>query len=220
MTINGVIFDFDGTLADTLPLCIRAFRSSIEPHLGRSVSDAEIIATFGPAEEGTIKALIPNQYDAGVAAYLTHYEQYHADYPDLFPGIQSLLTELQTKQVRLALVTGKGERSAVMSLQFYKLAPYFSAFGYGDLAVNSKTRNINRIVADWGLPPDEVLYVGDAPSDIVACRQAGVPIAAAAWASTAEPMVLADMKPDALFESVDAFRNWLLGRLPAQLASA
>lgn len=213
MTIRAVIFDFDGTLADTLPLCIRAFRSSIEPHLGRSVTDAEIIATFGLAEEGTIRALIPDQCEEGVAAYLTHYEQYHADYPDLFPGIQSLLTELRAKSVRLALVTGKGERSAALSLTFYQLTPYFSAFGYGDLAINSKTRNINRIVADWKLPPDAVLYVGDAPSDIVACRQAGVAIAAAAWASTAEPDVLAKLEPDAMFESVYAFRAWLLKRL-------
>ena len=213
MTIKAVIFDFDGTLADTLPLCIRAFRSSIEPRLGRPVSDAEIIATFGPAEEGTIKALIPSQYDDGIAAYLTHYEQYHAEYPHLFPGIQSLLTELQAKPVPLALVTGKGERSAAMSLTFYQLTPYFSAFGYGDLETNSKTRNINRIVADWNLKPDEVLYVGDAPSDIVACRKAGVPIAAAAWASTAEPTVLAELAPDALFESVESFREWLLACL-------
>lgn len=213
MTIKGVIFDFDGTLADTLPLCIRAFRSSIEPHLGRLVSDAEIMATFGPAEQGTIKALIPHAYDEGVATYLTHYEQYHADYPDLFPGIQALLDELQTKQVQLALVTGKGETSAAVSLRFYQLTHYFSAFGYGDLSTNSKTGNINRIVAAWDLPPGSVLYVGDAPSDIVACRQAGVPIAAAAWASTAEPVALAQLAPDALFESVDLFRHWLLTRL-------
>lgn len=211
--INGVIFDFDGTLADTLPLCIRAFRASIEPHLGRPVSDAEIIATFGPAEQGTINALIPHAYEEGVAAYLTHYEQYHTDYPDLFPGIASLLNELQTKQVRMALVTGKGERSAALSLAFYQLTSYFSAFGYGDLSANSKTGNINRIVAEWGLIPDTVLYVGDAPSDIMACRKAGVPIAAAAWASTAEPTALAKLNPDRLFESVDLFRDWLINQV-------
>lgn len=213
MRIRGVIFDFDGTLADTLPLCIRAFRSSIEPHLGRSISDAEIIATFGPAEEGTIKALIPHAFDEGVAAYLHHYEQYHADYPALFPGVEDLLKQLQAKNAPLALVTGKGERSAGLSLRFYQLTPYFSAFGYGDLGAVSKTRNINRIVAEWALLPSEVLYVGDAPSDITACRKAGVPIAAAAWASTAEPDMLASMQPDALFASIDSFQNWLLQRL-------
>ncbi|MCK8493701.1 HAD hydrolase-like protein [Spirosoma sp. RP8] len=214
MIVKGVIFDFDGTLADTLPLCIRAFRSSIEPRLGRSVSDAEIIATFGPSEEGTIKALIPDAFDEGVAAYLTHYEQFHADYPDLFPGVQSLLTHLQSKDVKLALVTGKGRHSAAMSLKFYQLTSYFSAFGYGDLQVNSKTGNINRIREEWQLAPEEVLYVGDAPSDITACRQAGVPIAAAAWASTAVPAMLEPLKPDALFHSVDSFRTWLFDRLP------
>ncbi len=213
MTINGVIFDFDGTLADTLPLCIRAFRSSIEPHLGRSISDAEIIATFGPSEQGTINALIPHAYEEGLTAYLTHYEQYHADYPQLFPGIELLLDELQTKQVRLALVTGKGESSAAVSLKFYQLTPYFSAFGYGDLSTEHKARNISRIVADWGLTADVVLYVGDAPSDIAASRKAGVAIASAAWASTAEPTALAELAPDALFTSVESFRNWLFARL-------
>jgi phosphoglycolate phosphatase/pyrophosphatase PpaX len=213
MSLKGIIFDFDGTLADTLPLCIRSFRASVEPHMGRSVSDAEIIATFGPAEQGTIKAMIPHAYDEGVAAYLTHYELYHADYPDLFPGIQSLLDELRQRNVRLSLVTGKGERSAAMSLAFYQLTDYFSALGYGDLSTNSKTGNINRIVADWQLSPADIVYVGDAPSDIVACRQAGVPIIAAAWASTAEPEQLMVGQPDALFLSVDTFREWVFTQL-------
>lgn len=214
MTIKGILFDFDGTLADTLPLCIRAFRSSIEPRLGRTVSDEEIIATFGPAEEGTIKALIPDHYEEGVAAYLVHYQDFHADYPTLFAGIPELLTNLQASHVPVALVTGKGERSAALSLQFYQLTPYFSAFGYGDLETKSKARNINRIIREWNLSADAVVYVGDAPSDIIACRQAGVPVVSAAWASTAEPDVLRAMQPDALFESVESFRDWLFERLP------
>mgnify|MGYP006357288589 CR=1 FL=1 len=45
--IKGVIFDLDGTIGDTVPLCIKAFRKAIEPLIERSVSDEEIIATFG-----------------------------------------------------------------------------------------------------------------------------------------------------------------------------
>jgi beta-phosphoglucomutase-like phosphatase (HAD superfamily) len=59
MKIEAVIFDLDGTIANTLPLCIAAFRKSIEPLLQASISDEEIIATFGPSEEGTIRKLIP-----------------------------------------------------------------------------------------------------------------------------------------------------------------
>jgi beta-phosphoglucomutase-like phosphatase (HAD superfamily) len=44
--IKAVIFDLDGTVADTLPLCIAAFKKSVEPLLGKTVSEEEIIATF------------------------------------------------------------------------------------------------------------------------------------------------------------------------------
>ena len=52
--IKCVIFDLDGTVGDTVPLCIKAFKKSIEPLINKNVSDEEIIATFGPSEEGTI----------------------------------------------------------------------------------------------------------------------------------------------------------------------
>jgi len=71
--IKAVIFDLDGTLANTLPTCIKAFRAAVEPLISRSVSDAEIIATFGPSEEGTIQALAPDFYDKGVSGYLKFY---------------------------------------------------------------------------------------------------------------------------------------------------
>ena len=46
MQSKTIIFDLDGTIADTLPLCIAAFKRSIEPLLGREVGEAEIIATL------------------------------------------------------------------------------------------------------------------------------------------------------------------------------
>ena len=58
-TIRGVLFDLDGTLGNTLPVCIGAFRRAVEPFAGREVSDAEIVATFGPSEEGTVHVLAP-----------------------------------------------------------------------------------------------------------------------------------------------------------------
>lgn len=46
MKIKTVIFDLDGTIANTLPLCIAAFRKSVEPYLNAGLSDEDIIATF------------------------------------------------------------------------------------------------------------------------------------------------------------------------------
>lgn len=207
--VKAVIFDFDGTLADTLPLCIRAFRMAIEPHLSRSVSDQEIIATFGPSEEGTIQALIPDRFEEGLSSYHEHYTAYHSDVPALFEGVEELLADLRERGVRLALVTGKALKSALISLDFYRIRAYFEQIGHGDLTREHKTKNIQRMLIEWNLQPDEVVYVGDAPSDITACRAAGVPIVSAAWAETAEPDLLRSMNPDALLFSVRELQRWL-----------
>lgn len=109
--IKAVIFDLDGTIGDTLPLCIQAFRQSVEPLINRSISDAEIIATFGPSEEGTIMALAPDDFEKGVADYLHFYEKLHNMCAVPFEGIPALLSTLKNKGVRIAMVTGKGKYS-------------------------------------------------------------------------------------------------------------
>ena len=125
MKIKAVIFDLDGTIADTLPLCIAAFKKSIEPLLGKKLSDEEIIATFGPSEEGTIRKLIPQQEEQGVKDYLYHYERLHGTCPVVFPGIPELLKILQDKGLQLAMVTGKGIHSTRLSLKQFDIVPYF-----------------------------------------------------------------------------------------------
>ena len=59
--MNTFLFDLDGTLGNTLPLCIAAFREAVEPLSGECLIDADIVANFGPSEEGTIAALLPGR---------------------------------------------------------------------------------------------------------------------------------------------------------------
>lgn len=89
--LKAVLFDFDGTVGNTLPLCIAAFQKAITPLAGRSFSEREIVATFGPSEEGSIRALIPQFYEQGVEGYLHYYRELHSMCPAPFPGIPELL---------------------------------------------------------------------------------------------------------------------------------
>lgn len=123
--IKAVIFDLDGTLGNTLPLCISAFRKSIEPLINQTLSDEEIIATFGPSEEGTIMALAPQHYQEGISSYLEFYKILHPLCPDPFDGIEDLLIALRNKSVRIAMVTGKGKHSTDISLEQFHIAQYF-----------------------------------------------------------------------------------------------
>ncbi|HEV7329703.1 MAG TPA: HAD family hydrolase [Flavisolibacter sp.] len=208
--IKAVIFDLDGTIGNTLPLCIKAFRSSIEPLVGRTVSDAEIIATFGPSEEGTIMALAPDHYDKGVADYLHYYDSFHGICPSPFDGIKDLLDMLKEKNIRLAIVTGKGKYSTTISLEKFGLNGYFEFIETGMPAGPRKPEGIQLVLDHFeNIKKEEVIYVGDAPSDITASRKVGVPVIAAAWAETAEPEKLKELLPDEIFYTIADFANWL-----------
>lgn len=210
---KAVLFDLDGTLADTLPLCIAAFRSAIEPATGAVLSDAEIVATFGPSEEGTIGKLAPNHYDACMAAYLAHYERLHSGWPDLFADMRGLLDDLRARGVRLGLVTGKGGASTQLSLRQFGLADYFELVETGSPNGPRKADALRIILATWQLASTDAVYIGDAPSDITAARAVGMPVVSAGWAETSDSAALAAMAPDYLATSVDALRVWLLPRL-------
>jgi phosphoglycolate phosphatase-like HAD superfamily hydrolase len=208
--IKAVIFDLDGTLGNTLPLCIEAFRRSVEPLSGKKLSDEEIVATFGPSEEGTILALIPDQYEKGIASYLSYYQQLHDMCPEPFDGIPDLINELKDDGVRLAMVTGKGIHSTRITLDYFGLGSFFEIVETGHLAGPRKTEGIRSVLAHFSeCNASDVWYVGDAPSDVLACREAGIPIAAAAWAETAHPEKLAETNPDALFYTVQDFQLWI-----------
>ena len=208
--LKAVIFDLDGTIANTLPLCITSFRQSIEPLAGRAVSDAEIIATFGPSEEGTIMALAPNHYDKGVSEYLRIYEENHHMCAAPFEGMPELIASLKNKGIRVAMVTGKGRASAVITLDKFGMLHLFEILEAGNPDGNRKAEGIESILEAWSnIGKDEVVYVGDTTSDILTCRQVGIPIVSAAWAETAEPNALVAMHPDYIFYTVPEFADWM-----------
>ncbi|EDM38615.1 hypothetical protein PBAL39_21120 [Pedobacter sp. BAL39] len=213
MHIKTIIFDLDGTIADTLPLCIAAFKKSIEPLLGAEISADQIIATFGPSEEGTIRQLIPTHEKEGVEAYLSFYQKLHEMCGSAFPGITELLELLNAEGVQLAMVTGKGIRSTMISLEQFGLSEYFEYLETGSPEGPSKVKGIERILKRLNADPKYTIYVGDAPSDITACRTVGVPIAAAAWASTTNAKELEALHPDWLFPTVESFRDWLIPQI-------
>ena len=208
--LKCVIFDMDGTIADTTPLCIAAFRKSIESLLGKSISDHEIFATFGPSEEGTIQALIPESFDEGVANYIKSYRELHDICKRPFDGIVDLLGALKERGLLLALVTGKGAISLNTSLEVFGIGEYFDAIETGSPEGPSKPAGIRRVLSKFGLEPQEAVYIGDMPNDIVSARKVSVPVIAAAWAKTANAPELETYKPDKICYTVAELYNYLM----------
>jgi phosphoglycolate phosphatase/pyrophosphatase PpaX len=211
--LKAVIFDLDGTIGNTLPVCFQAFRLSLEPLLERPLSDEELYAHFGPSEEGMISKLVPAHYEKAITAYLYHYETEHTMCPAPFEGMEAILTELRKKGLRLGLVTGKGPHSCAISLRQFGLAHHFEHVEVGDPNGPRKPRGMQAVLDRFtGISKEEVIYVGDAPSDIHASRQVGIPVVSAAWAETARTEQLRALEPDEIFYTIPDFSDWLFSR--------
>ena len=208
MNLRGIIFDLDGTLADTIPLCVAAFQHTLNIHGGPSLSYSEVETYFGPSEEGMLMRALPEYSLAVLETYLAEYQRLHTTLTNPFSGIKSLLEVLKERDRKLAIVTGKGPRSAEISSRSLGLHSFFTHIEAGSPHGIVKSEAILRIVGDWGLNFTEVAYVGDSPIDIEAARSVGVISVGAAWAPGVDCVALKVAKPTVIFVAVEDFSSW------------
>jgi len=215
MQILGAIFDMDGTLGDTVYVSVEAIARTVFQLTGKQYTHEAIIAMFGPTEPGIIRQLVPAQlWEEGVKIFLDHYHMIHQQHQiGAYPGIQELLDLLQEHDVRQAIVTGKSRQSAQISLQQFNLNGYFEAVETGSIEGSAKKSRILKVLKIWQLPPETVLYIGDAPSDVRIARSAGIQPVSVAWDRNADRDQLAQQNPLALFERVQDLKVWLATQL-------
>jgi phosphoglycolate phosphatase/pyrophosphatase PpaX len=213
----ALLLDFDGTLADSLPLCMVALRAALLRHTGRIHADREIVAHFGCSEEGIFRRLVPSAWERALASYLEEYERSHHHLcPAPFPRIVELLASLRQRGVRLGVVTGKGRGSALISLRKLGLLDLVDELRTGSPDGDVKAQQILELVRAFEVDPEHAAYAGDFPADVRASRAAGVRSLAAAWApGVDEPALLAE-HPDALFHSTGELMRWVEGWLAAE----
>jgi HAD superfamily hydrolase (TIGR01509 family) len=181
--IQGVLFDLDGTLVDSLPLTFDALRMAVRPYLGRLVSDDEINALLGPPEPAILAQLVgPNLAPACHARYERLYvARLRRMAP--FAGILPMLAECRREGLKLGVSTGRGAALAEQTLHVLRLRPRLDVVITGDDVRQPKPspEGILRALDELALKPAGALWVGDSPLDIQAGRAARVRTVAALW---------------------------------------
>lgn len=209
--ISCVIFDIDGTLAQMNDLIFATFNHVAERYVGKTFTPPAIAAMFGPPEEVAIQRLVGNERsDQAIEDFYSFYDSHHPQMAAAHKGIREILDFLKSKGVLLAVFTGKGTRTTLITLEHIGAKDYFDLIVTGSDVENHKPsgEGIRKILKTFGLEPGEVLMVGDAVSDIRAAREAGVPIAAVLWDSYGKEKVL-QMDADFQFHSVEELLAWL-----------
>ena len=211
---RAVLFDMDGTLADTQRFVLDVQRQVMAGVLGRPVSGAEVRRGFGLSEPGAMRLICGARGDEAYEAYAARLEREHAVLcPAPVPGIAALLEELSVRGLPLGVISGRSRRTLEISLRFFGFDRYFSYIGGGDPEREVKDERAREAFRRFGLGPEEVAYVGDTVADVRFSHGVGMRVAAVSYASFDGREALRQAEPDFLCDSVARLRDVLLALL-------
>jgi phosphoglycolate phosphatase len=189
MAYSHVVFDFDGTLADSLERAIAIFQR-IGPALG-----LKPIGDIAAARSMPTRQFL-KQIGVGFWKLPKVVRAYHAALAEeageirLFPEMLSVLPELTARGHRLGILSSNSEANIRAALAANGVEPLF-AFVVGYPKLFGKAKALRRILKQHKIGREDVLYVGDEVRDVEAARRAKVAVAAASWGYHAEPLLRA-----------------------------
>jgi len=168
-----IVFDFDGTLGDTLELILKCNHETRRRMGAPEIPDSTIIGTIGiPLWDG-IKEMNPGIDEADIPAWMKMYREVfdglkHQIVPVLFPGVKETLAGLHKKGIILTVASSRGKVSLNDFLQAMGIAPYFDYVLGAEDVVNAKPKPepVLKTLERFGVIGPECLVVGDMPVDI------------------------------------------------------
>jgi HAD superfamily hydrolase (TIGR01509 family) len=211
MIVGGVLFDIDGTLTRTNELIFATFNFITDKYCGRIYEPREIIALFGPPEEGALIPIVGEErLDAAMDDLCEFYRGHHHAMAALHQGMDEVLAFLKTMGIPIGVFTGKGKRTAMITLEALGIAGYFDMIVSGNDVLRHKPdpEGIRKFIDAFSLAPAQVLMVGDAMGDIAASKAAGATSVAVLWDSYDRERV-ARAGADVVFHEVSGFLSWL-----------
>lgn len=182
LTVNPqlIIFDFDGTLADTTEVILTTYRMTIAEIGSQARTDAECQATIGlPLKEG-FRQLYPDFSDAELENCVGTYrrifnENKHRLPPKLYPGVKDTLDELARPGILMSIASSRSRESLMEFCSSTGILEYFSLILCADDVAHAKPNpepvliTLERLKTDAG----RTIVVGDMPVDIEMGRGAG-----------------------------------------------
>lgn len=200
MNDKVIIFDFDGTIANTIDAIV-SIVNSLAPEFGYQQTSQEELAQ--------IKNLNSRQIieRAGISIFKIPFLarkvklELNKEIRKLspIPGITEALIQLQNQDSRLGIITSNSKENVIAFLETNELQHLFS-FVYSGRTIFGKNKVITNLIKQENLNPETVIYVGDEVRDIEAAKKSQIKAIAVTWGFNSKE-VLAKYDPDFLIES-------------------
>lgn len=184
--MRHIIFDFDGTLADSLPVVIRIAQELVpdvdlsdkEVAMLRNMSARDIIKYSGIPYWRLLRLIIKGKRLLGQ----------RLDELTVFPGISEVLHDLHKQGYQISVVSSNNEAIINKVLKREKIDQYVSGV-YGNLGLFNKARAFKAVLRDQKASPNDAVYVGDEVRDIEAAKRGGIPIISVTWGYNGEAIL-------------------------------
>lgn len=200
--IKGILFDFDGTLANTIDLIVATFEHTCTTALGFKTPRQEIINTIGLPLGEALELLSGIHEPERILELRQIYGAFNAANHDTMikpiPGVAELLVQLKQRDLKLAVVTSKKAYMLERGMQCLGMLPYIDATvsvldtERGKPAPDPMLLACERL----GLTPGECLCVGDSPFDMQSGNTAGCVTVAVEYTQLDWQSLLEQGKPD------------------------
>lgn len=174
-----VIFDWDGTLCDSVDHIVRAMQAAAAER-SLEVPDADAVRNIvGLGLHDAVNMLFPDLPEGGwrdlSATYSRHYIAAEEEPPALFPGTLDTLLALRDRGFELGVATGKSRRGLERILGLLALEEFFDTTRCADETRGKPhPQMLHEILQERGKQPGEALMVGDTEYDLDMAGQAGM----------------------------------------------
>lgn len=207
-----LVFDLDGTLAETAGDLVRALNAVVVPEGLRPTSLEEARHMVGAGAKALIRRahaaqdreLGPERLERLFHAYLVWYEAHICEESTLFPGVVAMLDRLEAQGFDFAVCTNKIEHPARKLLAALGIAERFRAICGQDTFAIAKPdpRILTMTIARAGGAIEDAIMVGDSGADIACAKAAGIPVIAVDFGYTDRPV--SEFGPDRIISHFDA----------------
>ena len=184
-----VIFDLDGTLLDTIADLAESANYALK-QLGYPTHDIETIRTFvGNGINKLLERALPSheQTEENVIRMRSHfvpyYDVHNADLSNPYPGIVSLLEDLQAKGIQIAVASNKyHEANVKLVKQYFPDIDFIEILGQREgINVKPDPTIVFDILQKADVSKEDILYVGDSGVDMQTAINAGVDAVGVTW---------------------------------------
>lgn len=205
------IFDFDGTLADSIPWVMSIVDDLAAAH-GLNHVDAEDLRALRSLNiaQAAKQFGVPAWRIPPIAVDVRRRMAAEIERIPLYEGIPALLRSLGDAGIALAVVSSNAEANVRTALG-EDLAGLFAVYLCG-VSLLGKASKLRQVVARTGIATEKAIYIGDEIRDVEAAHDAGMAVGAATWGYN-DASSLAGADPTYLFRSVGEIAEAVVGRL-------